>query len=173
MSTGTGDVLAQVGHIVDFFEGGIAEDPNDRGRLTKFGVTFEAWRKEHPLATPNDIKALTREQAVEFLTEEYALKPGISRIVNDAVRFAVIDYAINSGPVAAIRALQKAVGVTADGIFGHDTEEAANKFDAVCLLRLVVAARIRHLGRIITKDPRQSTFAAGWLSRVATILEAA
>lgn len=173
MSTGTGDVLAQVQQIVDFFEGGLSDQPCDRGGLTKYGVTFEAYRRVRPCATPEDVKALTKEDAVEFLAEEYVLKPGISRIVNDAVRFAVIDYAINSGSVTAVRALQKAAGVTADGVFGRDTEDAVNRFEAVSLLRLVVSARLRHLGRLITKDPRQAAFAAGWLNRVATILEAA
>lgn len=173
MSTGTGDVLAQVQQIVDFFEGGLSDHPEDRGGLTHYGVTVEAYRRVHPLATSEDLKALTKEAAVEFLTEEYALKPGLSRIQNDAVRFATIDYAINSGPVTAIRALQRAVGAATDGVFGPDTEAAVNVFDAVSLLRLIVSARLRHLGRLITNDPRQSAFAAGWLNRVATILEAA
>lgn len=173
MSTGTGDVLAQVGQIVDFFEGGLSDQANDRGGLTKYGVTLAALRSVSPTATADTLKALTRDAAIELLTEEYALKPGISRITNDAVRFAAIDYAINSSPVTAIRALQKSVGVVADGIFGTDTEAAVNRFDAVSLLRLLTAARLRHLGRLITKDPRQSVFASGWLNRVATILEAA
>lgn len=170
---GTGDVRAQVASIVDFFEGGLSDHPADRGGLTKYGVTLETLRRVRPAATDVDLRALTKDDAIDLLTEEYALKPGLGRIADDAVRFAVIDYAINSGPVTAIRAVQRAAGVVADGIFGPDTEAAVNRFDVRMLLRLLVAQRLRHLGRIITRDPRQSAFASGWMNRVASILEAA
>lgn len=170
---GTGNIRAQVSAIVDFFEGGLSNHPADRGHLTKYGVTLETFQRIRPDASATDLKALTKEDAIDILTEEYALKPGFARIEDDAVRFAAIDYAIHSGPVASIRALQRAVAIESDGIFGPATEYAVNKFDVRVLLRLFVAARIRHLGRIITNDARQAAFAAGWLARVATILEAA
>lgn len=173
MTTGTGDIRGQVEQIVDFFEGGLADQPNDRGGLTKYGITFDTFKRLRPLATADDLKNLDKDDAIDLLTEEYALKPGFGKIQNDAVRFALIDFAINSGPVTAIRALQKAVGVTVDGVIGRDTLDTINHFEVVSLLRLVVSQRLRYLGRLITNDPRQSAFAAGWLNRVATILEAA
>lgn len=173
MTAGTGNVRAQVEQIVDFFEGGLSDHPSDRGGLTKYGVTLETFRRIRPLATEADLRALSKDDAVDILTEEYALKPGYAKIDDDAVRFAVIDYAVHSGPPAATRALQKAVAIESDGIFGPQTEYAVNRFDTRVLLRLLIATRLRHLGRIITRDSRQSAFAAGWLNRVATILEAA
>ena len=173
MRAGTGDVHAQVAQVVDFFEGGLSDHPADRRGLTKYGVTVETLMRIRPLATHEDLRQLTKDEAIDVLTEEYALKPGFVQIQNDAVRFAVIDYAIHSGASAAVRALQRAVGVAVDGIFGPDTAEAVNTFDVVSLLRLITAQRLRHLGRLLTNDPRQSAFAAGWLNRVATILEAA
>lgn len=173
MSSGTGDLRAQVQQVVDFFEGGLSDHPADKGGLTKYGVTFSALQRARPLATPEDVKALTKDEAIDILTQHYVIDPGLARIFNDALRFAVIDYAIYSGPATAIRALQRIVGMEADGILGDATATAVNAFDSVSLMRLFVAQRLRHLGRIITNDPRQHAFAAGWINRVATVLEAA
>jgi len=35
----------------------------------------------------------------------------------------------------------------------------------------VLGQRLRHLGRLITHDPKQSAFAAGWMNRMAEFVE--
>ncbi len=35
----------------------------------------------------------------------------------------------------------------------------------------VLGQRLRHLGRLITNDPKQSAFAAGWMNRMAEFVE--
>lgn len=34
-----------------------------------------------------------------------------------------------------------------------------------------IGQRLRHLGRLITNDPKQSAFAAGWMNRMAEFVE--
>jgi lysozyme family protein len=78
---------------------------------------------------------------------------------------------VHSGPQKAARWLQEALGVTADGVIGPKTHAALAATDQDKLCKKVLAARVRHLGRLITNDPEQSVFAAGWMNRIAEFVE--
>jgi lysozyme family protein len=166
-------VRHQVAVIIRDYEGGLSDHASDRGGLTNYGITLQTLQDERPGSTREDLIRLTREDAIDLMTERYALKPGYARITDPRLRFAVIDYAIHSGPRRATCALQKVAGVTVDGIFGRDTESAVNYADTRTLLLKFLGQRLRFLGRLVTNDPRQAAFAAGWLNRVATQIEAA
>jgi lysozyme family protein len=166
-------VRDQVAWIVVAYEGGDSDHPSDRGGLTRFGLTLTTFLEERPKGTLEEFLALTREDVIDLLTEKHALRPGYFRIQDDALRLAVIDYAIHSGPRRATTALQKAAGVHVDGLFGRHTEEAVNRLDASMLRRRVLGHRLRHLGRLITNDRSQAVFAAGWMNRLASQIEAA
>lgn len=78
---------------------------------------------------------------------------------------------MHSGPKRAVQWLQAALGVTADGVIGPKTREALAAADQGVLYGKVLGQRLRHLGRLITNDPRQSAFAAGWMNRMAEFVE--
>jgi lysozyme family protein len=101
------------------------------------------------------------------------LRPGFFKIADPWILWAVIDCAINSGPVEATTQLQRALNVQVDGIFGPQTTMAVNATNPERLFRRVLASRVRHYGQIIRKDHTQAVFAGGWFDRVASILEAA
>jgi len=61
--------------------------------------------------------------------------------------------------------------VTADGIIGPKTRAALAAADQSVLYSKVLGQRLRHLGRLITHDPKQSAFAAGWMNRMAEFVE--
>jgi lysozyme family protein len=163
----------QVAVIVREYEGGLSDHAADRGGLTNWGVTLQTLQDERPGSTRADLIALTLDDAIDLMTERYALKPGFARILDPTLRFAVIDYAINSGSRRATQDLQRALKIAADGIFGRDTEDAVNHADPRVTLRRLLANRVRFLGRVITNNPTQAAFAAGWMHRVATQIEAA
>ena len=58
-----------------------------------------------------------------------------------------------------------------DGILGPVSLEAINRLDSDVLYRQLVAARCRFYGQIITRDPTQAVFAAGWANRIAEFIE--
>mgnify|MGYP002402839094 CR=1 FL=1 len=67
------------------------------------------------------------------------------------------------------------MGIPGDGIIAPDTRgawydlsEAKQRF----LAGKVWAERIAYLGRIVTADPTQAVFAAGWMKRVADQVKA-
>ena len=85
----------------------------------------------------------------------------------------MLDSAVQHGPKTAIRWLQKIVRVPVDGILGPVSLEAINRWDTDVLYRMMVAERCRFYGRLITADPTQAVFAAGWANRIAEFIEEA
>ena len=152
------------------FEGGDSNHPADRGGATRYGLTFTLFCELWPGSTYAKFQALTRDDVIDLLTEHFALAPGYWRLADPSLRWAVIDFAIHSGIRTATRALQRAAGVKDDGIFGPQTEYAVNGLAPERLLKRVTGERLEHLGRLLTRDPKQSAFALGWLRRVATVL---
>ena len=153
-------------------EGGYVDHPDDRGGPTKFGITLatlEAWR--HRLVTAEDVAGLDEEEAREIYTGEYLVKPRVHLINNAQLRVFALDSAVQHGPGRAIRWMQKIVGVPVDGILGPVSLGIINQVEPDGLYRKMVAERCRYYGRIITKDPTQAVFAAGWANRIAEFIE--
>lgn len=153
-------------------EGGFVNNPSDRGKATKFGITMNtlADYRGAPV-TVEDVKALTLNEARDILRDRYLMKPGIFHIPNDILRAAVLDYAVHSGPATAIKALQRVLGVPADGVMGGQTLHAATIKTGFYVVLRLHCERLRHVGRIISKDASQAKFAAGWCDRIADQIE--
>jgi lysozyme family protein len=141
-------------------EGGYVNDPNDPGGETKFGIS----KRSYPHL---DIANLTLEQAkVIYLTDYWnkALCPSFP----DPLRFQLFDTAVNSGARQAVVLLQRALGVTDDGIAGSKTMEAVASVSSVPALTIrFLAARLRFVAGLSTWD----YFSRGWARRIATNLE--
>lgn len=168
---------AMVGFVIDSFEGSqFTDDPTDRGGATRWGVTQRTLSKVlgRPV-TAGEVAALKREEAITVLYQEYMLLPRITEIDERRLRFAVFDFAVHSGPATAIKALQRALGVDrVDGVIGPVTMAAVNhRANPFQVREQVIAARMRHLGALVTNAPSQAKYAKGWFARVATVLEVA
>jgi lysozyme family protein len=164
----------QVAFVVREFEGGLSDHKADRGGLTIYGLTWAVFLEERPQGTRAEFLALTPDDVIDIMVERYVLKPGYARIVHDEVRLAVIDYAINSNWPQATKSLQRAVGVTADGIFGPQTEYAVNRYpNPDRLLRTFAAERLALWVTIFRKRPSQRTFAPSWCHRLSVLLRGA
>lgn len=146
-------------------EGGFVRHPGDPGGATKFGITRETLsRAKGRPASVSDVRRLSRKEAIAiyrrlFWTAVRAdeLPPGLD--------LAVFDLAVHSGPGRAVRALQTALGVAADGIAGPATLEAARKADVAQIIRRLTNARLGFLGRLATWP----VFGRGWRRRVLAV----
>lgn len=149
------------------------DDPADGGGPTKFGITratLSEWRGAQ--ATAEDVKKLERPEAEAIYRARYIQTPHFDAIASMELRAAVVDAGVNSGPSAAVRMLQRALGMNAiDGVLGSITLTLANAHDGRKLAVKLCAQRVRFLGRLITDNPTQAKFAAGWMARVASIVE--
>jgi len=152
----------------------------DRGGPTKFGITQSSWNDyiaHDPANAPTrDVESLTRDMAIKSYTDVF-IEP-LAFIQNVYMRELMVDSAVQHGPVRAIKWLQAAAGVTVDGVIGDETRDHVNPTsDSLAdtewqlhLYNAVLRSRIRFYGEIITRDPSQAQFAAGWLNRVVEFI---
>lgn len=155
-------------------EGGYVNYPSDRGGPTKYGITARTlgnWRHLNRAATDNEVAVLTESEARAIYCQKYIIEPGFDAITHPALMALLVDSGVHSGPRQAVKWLQIALGVTADGVIGPNTRAAMAVADQNLLYTKVLGARLRHLERLITSDPKQSIFATGWMNRMAEFVE--
>lgn len=115
-------------------EGGYVNDPDDPGGATKYGVTLGTMQRlgidltGDGRVTGADVRALSREKAIEIFVQHYYEGPGLARLP-EALRASVFDMYVNAG-ANAIRVLQGLLTrmghpVAVDGVLGPQTLAAA------------------------------------------------
>jgi lysozyme family protein len=154
-------------------EGGFTNDQRDKGNhlpdgregCTMWGCTQAVWEKYvgHEV-TQDDMKALKKED----------VKPVYKRDYWDAVRgddlptgvdYAVFDFAINAGPAAARKMIQRALGVNPDGAIGPATMKAIQDADGKELMQKFSDAKTSFY-KSLDNFP---VYGKGWLKRVADV----
>ena len=115
-------------------EGGYVNDPDDPGGATNFGVTIHTMRRlgldldGDGSVTADDVKRLTRAQAVDIFLKHYFEKPRIADLPQP-LHATVFDMQVNAGS-NAIKILQRLLvkmgfQVSVDGALGPQTLAAA------------------------------------------------
>ena len=145
-------------------EGDFSDHAADPGGKTRFGVT-EAVARE--AGYQGDMRELPLELAKQIFLDRY-WKPIRANDLPPGVRYILFDAAVNSGPRQAALWLQRALGVEADGIIGHQTLRAAYAQDTPALRSRILAQRLRFMAGL----PNWPAFSRGWASRIADLLEA-
>lgn len=144
---------ALIGH-----EGGYVNRPNDPGGETNYGIS----KRAYPLV---DIRALTLDQAKAIYRRDYWEPAGCSKVPG-AVRFDLFDMAVNSGIKTAVKTLQTAAGIDADGIIGPATLKALGQITPSALQARFNGTRLRFM----TALPTWPAFGKGWARRIAANL---
>lgn len=139
-------------------EGGYVNDPTDRGGETKYGISKAAFPHVN-------IAALTKEDAAKIYYNEYWLKARCNKMPFD-VALAVFDAAVQHGIKPAIQQLQRAVGVSDDGIIGPATLEALRNANIRQVCMKLMVERGRYYAKIIARTPAQAKFLDGWFNRL-------
>lgn len=150
-------------------EGGYSDRVQDTGGPTNFGVTsgtLGAWRKLGRQATRAEVHALTVDEARDIYRQQYITAPRFDRIADARLRALLVDFGVHSGPVRAVKALQRAVDVPIDGVLGALTLGALAARNADDVYRDVLRERGELLAALLQRDKTQLVFAAGWLRRL-------
>jgi lysozyme family protein len=154
------------------WEKGLADNPNDPGGRTNFGISFR-WLEEHGIdidgdgaVTPKDIDALTPERA-SSLYARFFWSPALDKLRDDVVAIYVFDMGVNMGQDRAVRIAQEAAGVEQDGRLGPRTIAALNAVEAHALLERLREIRSQFYRRLAARKPALAVFLRGWLSRAA------
>jgi len=145
-------------------EGGYVNDPADPGGETKFGISKRAYPNE-------DIADLTLKRAQEIYLADYWRAVRADEMP-PAIRYPLFDAAVNHGPKAARRMLQRAVQTEDDGVFGPMTLQAVSR----CrrrprdLVHAFQAQRLLYFAGIAQRSPETfARFGRGWMSRTLKV----
>lgn len=144
-------------------EGGYSDHAADPGGKTRYGITEAVARTA---GYRGDMRELPLDLAKRIYRTEYwdAVK---AEQLPPGVRYAVFDAAVNSGVGQSIKWLQRAAGVTADGVIGPQTLGAVNQFTAESLRLRVLSQRLRFMAAL----PTWPSFGRGWANRIAELME--
>lgn len=144
---------------------GYVNDPVDPGGETKFGVAKNANQDL-------DIKSLTWAQAKEVYYKRYWLAGKCDQMPG---RYAALhfDIAVNHGTKRAAIFLQRALGVTDDGVIGPVTLGMLNApgVDIFLLCNKICDLRKQYYKDIIANKPSQAKYQNGWFRRADELRE--
>lgn len=147
-------------------EGGFVNDPADRGGATKYGITRATLaRARGKPVSAEDVRALRITEAARIYELNYWSASGCPGINDERLALCVFDAAVNHGPAKAIKLLQKALGITEDGVFGPLTLKAVHVSDPRRVVADYLELRAAFFRRIVENDPTQLKFLKGWLAR--------
>ena len=176
--------VTQIAQEIVAREGGYVDDPDDPGGATKCGVTLGTLQRLKLDQTGDgrinemDVRALSREQAVEIFIKHYFEEPLIKKLPV-ALQPSVFDMYVNAGGNAII-ILQRLLNdmgqrVVVDGVIGPQTIAAAELAQAAAPGYFVDAygiARRNYYYRVADARPDSRKYAntragtkGGWILR--------
>lgn len=146
-------------------EGGFSNRPlsDDPGGATMYGVTETVARANGYAGKMQD---LTLDFAKSVYRKQYWDACKCDQVPS-ALRYALFDGAVNSGPGQAIKWLQSAIGVKVDGVIGPMTLQAATAADSILVAKQILGKRLRFM----TELKNWTANSRGWARRIASILE--
>ena len=122
-------------------EGGLVNNPDDPGGLTKYGISQRAYPEL-------DIERLTMEEAEWVYKVDYWDKLGLDAFTNMRFRWKVFDISVNMG-VGKADAFLKMV-------------EKKDTLDGVWEL---VEMQAKRYASLVVANPKLLTFLKGWINR--------
>jgi len=142
-------------------EGGYANDPQDLGGETMWGVTAKVARAD---GYEGAMINLPIERAVEIYSTQYWDER--LNVLPFPVVFNIFDAAVNHGKRQSLKFAQRAAGADDDGIMGADTLAAIARMDSYDFSLAFNAERLEFYCNLRTF----TRFGKGWTRRVANNL---
>lgn len=151
------------------WEGGYANDPDDKGGCTMMGVTIKVYQKYFGKdKTCDDLKKISEEEWLTIFKDGYWKPWKADEVKNQSIAQLCVDMGWGSGPKTAIKKVQACLGLKADGIVGPKTLAALNQYPSITVFRKLWAMRYNWLHQI-AKVGNNKKFLRGWLNRLNDI----
>lgn len=144
-------------------EGGLTNDRQDFGGLTKYGISQRSY--------PNlDIANLTVDQALSIYEHDYWDKYLLSLITSQIIANQLFLLIVNCGGNEAIKIIQTAIvrrgmKIIIDGEIGSVTISAINMCNPFSLSESMRVAECKHYLEIVDNNKSQEKFFEGWIRR--------
>jgi lysozyme family protein len=147
-------------------EGGdiVTNTPGDVGGRTQYGIS----ETSNPQAWVDN--KVTEAEAREIYLKKYVNGPGFDKIVDPQLQAQLVDFGVTSGPQLAIMKLQECIGADGDGVLGPQTLQLIEGIYVPDINNRLVSARVKMIGKIVTKNPSQLKFLNGWVNRALEFL---
>lgn len=171
-------------------EGGFVDHPADPGGTTNWGISLRFIR-DFPAfgdidldgdVDPEDIRNMSREQAVKIYKEFWWDKYRYGRFLDQTIATKVFDLSVNMGAPRAHKLLQRAANnafglrLTVDGILGNASVSAVNVItDGDQEQQLLTAYANEAWGfyqRLMNSRPQLRVFERGWRNRAFSLTKA-
>lgn len=158
-------------------EGGYVDHPKDPGGATNLGITHKVlarWRSVSPWwkLPKSEVENLDGAEAGQIYENLY-WRPSKAPDVPSGLDLALFDFAVNSGPARAAKALQAELKVKVDGFIGPLTLSALKARIAVEGAGGLIAALCDRRLTFLQKLATYAVFGRGWSRRVSEIRAAA
>ena len=159
-------------------EGALSDHPDDPGGVTLKGISLRFLKavgfdtNQDGQITREDVLGLSDGQ-ISTLYRERFWNACRCHEMGWPLSLCVFDSAVNQGPGAAGKMLQKVVGATVDGQIGNQTVLAVHAKVATGQINEVVRDFMAHRIRRYFLHPKIVVFWLGWIRRVLDVYKAA
>lgn len=143
-------------------EGGYVNHPSDPGGETNYGITKAVALKN---GYTGPMRSISMFVVADIYRKAYWDRARCDELP-PLLRYPVFDAAVNSGASHAVKWLQRALGVTEDGLIGQQTIAAANRADPALTAARLTGYRLAMLTGLKHFDQ----FGRGWTRRIASVL---
>jgi lysozyme family protein len=148
-------------------EGGFVDNPADSGGATNHGITqavYDDYRSTRKL--PIQSVGLITDAETSDIYENNYWEPSRAQTMHEPLATCHMDWSVNHGIQGALKTLQAALNVTADGVWGPETASALATADTVETAQVYNSLRRQWYINRVAANPSQSVFIKGWLGRV-------
>lgn len=161
--------------------GVITDRSTDLGGLTRFGLCAK-WHPElveaglyaYQIVDGKQVAQMAAADALTLAEKTYAtayeLSLKLAEIASPGVATSVLSFAVLEGQEEAVKLLQEALGITADGLMGPATLAAENAANPATLLPKLVNLQCAHFAAIAAANPSQEANLNGWDNRADALL---
>lgn len=146
---------------VSRWEGGLVDDKDDPGGITKFGIALRGIGRILGF-NRETITKLSWEEAKRIYQDRYWKRIGLDKVAkkHPAIALFTMDSAINQGQITAIKFMQRACGAYPDGIVGPKTLACLDRWPEKNILDKMFVARAVSYARGNRK------YHVGWYNRL-------
>jgi lysozyme family protein len=147
-------------------EGGWADDPDDPGGATNFGITLKTAQR-YGIRTKEELRRIAPERVAEIYEAGYWRHGGVR---DQRVATKLFDMAVNMGHGGATDVLVDAAGPIFKG-FGLTSGAVMhiNTLDPKKFLAALCKAAEKRYRAIVVRRPASARFLKGWLKRAAGV----
>lgn len=158
------------------WEGGVANDKDDKGGLTNKGITYDTYKNLCSIVylvkpSLDHFHSLSDDEVGLMVQWYWNQSTNGNQIASQMIAEAITTWRWGSGTLGlkwfqTMLNKEYNAGLLVDGIIGKKTTQFINFIEEVDLFRNAIKYRRNRFYAIVENDPTQKKFLKGWLNRL-------